>query len=469
MQYPWALILPHSVLAGAAFLVFCIGGLRPRSAKRLLFALSLAASGAAGLLPLMGPDTAVSNGLIDGSGFGLFFQVLICFLTFLVLLFTGTYARARNFERDELYAPILLAALGMILVSGARDWIILFIGLEMLSIGLYVLIAVRPDLPGSMEGAVKYFVLGAVASAFLLFGVGLLYASTGETGVAASVGQAPDGILLLGLAFVLVGLGFKLSLAPFHLWTPDVYQGAPAPLTGFLATGSKVAAFAALLRVILVASPETLTVLTPALWVLAALTMVAGNIAALTQQRLKRMLGYSSAAHMGYMLMALLAVPVVGPEPIMFYAAVYVFMDLGAFGALAMLSPPGPDLDDSSELRSLGYSRPWPGAVFGASLLALAGLPPTAGFMGKLLLFRAALEGGYPVLAGLGMLTVAVAAYYYIRPLTLLYASEPGRQPPAVRISPAGHCALALALLGLLALGIAPSLVLDAVVGIALP
>jgi len=469
MHYPWALILPHIVLAGAAFLIFCIGALRLRSPRRLPFVLSLAASGAAGLIPLLGPDPASSSGLIDGSGFGMFFQVLICLLTFLVLLFTGTYARARNFERDELYAPILLAALGMILVSGARDWIILFIGLEMLSIGLYVLIAVRPDLPGSMEAALKYFVLGAVASAFLLFGAGLLYAATGQTGLAASVGQTPDGVLLLGVAFVLVGLGFKLSLAPFHLWTPDVYQGAPAPLTGFLATGSKVAAIAALLRIILAASPETMTVLAPILWVLAALTMIAGNIAALTQQRLKRMLGYSSTAHMGYVLMALLAVPVIGPEPVMFYAAVYVCMDLGAFGALAMLSPPESDLDDSSELSSLGYSRPWPAAVFGVSLLALAGLPPTAGFMGKFFLFRAALEGGYPVLAGLGMLTVAVAAYYYIRPLTLLYASEPGREPPAVRISPAGHCALALALLGLLALGIAPALVLDAVGGISVP
>ena len=469
MQYPWALILPHIVLAGAAFLVFCIGALLPRIPRRLPFVLSLAASGAAGLVPFLGPDPAASSGLIDGSGFGVFFQVLICLTTFLVLLFTGTYARARNFERDELYAPILLAALGMILLSGARDWIVLFIGLEMLSIGLYVLIAVRPDLPGSMEGAVKYFVLGAVASAFLLFGVGLLYAATGETGVAASVGQTPDGILLLGLAFVLVGLGFKISLAPFHLWTPDVYQGAPAPLTGFLATGSKVAAIAALLRMILAASPETMAALAPALWVLAALTMVAANIAALTQQRLKRMLGYSSAAHMGYMLMALLAVPAVGPEPVMFYAAVYVGMDLGAFGALAMLSPPGPDLDDSSELCSVGYSRPWPAAVFGVSLLALAGLPPTAGFMGKLLLFRAALEGGYSVLAGLGMLTVAVAAYYYLRPLILLYASGPGRRPPAVRISLAGHCALALALLGLLALGIAPAPLLNAVGAIALP
>jgi NADH-quinone oxidoreductase subunit N len=357
----------------------------------------------------------------------------------------------------------------MILLSGARDWIILFIGLEMLSIGLYVLIAARPDLPGSLEGAVKYFVLGAVASAFLVFGIGLLYAATGETGVAASVGQTPDGILLLGLAFVLVGFGFKLSLAPFHLWTPDVYQGAPAPLTGFLATGSKVAAIAALLRVILAVSPETMAALAPALWVLAALTMVAGNIAALTQQRLKRMLGYSSAAHMGYVLMALLAVPVVGPVPVMFYAAVYACMDLGAFGALAMLSPLGPDLDDALELRSAGYSRPWPAAVFGVSLLALAGFPPTAGFMGKLLLFWAALEGGYPVLAGLGMLTVAAAAYYYIRPLTLLYTFVPGWQTPLVRIPPAGHCALALALLGLLVLGIAPAPVLDVLGAIPVP
>jgi NADH-quinone oxidoreductase subunit N len=469
MQYPWALILPHIMLAGAALLVFCIGALRLRSLQRLPFALSLAATGAAGLVPLLGQGPASSTGLIDASGFGLFFQTLICFVTFLVLLFTGTYARARNVERDELYAPILLAALGMILVAGALDWIILFIGLEMLSIGLYVLIAARPDLPGSMEGAVKYFVLGAVASAFLVFGVGLLYAATGETGVAASVQQAPGGILLLGMAFVLVGLGFKLSLAPFHLWTPDVYQGAPAPLTGFLATGSKVATFAALLRLVLAASPGAMATLAPALWVLAALTMVAGNIGALTQQRLKRMLGYSSAAHMGYMLMALLAAPVVGPEPIMFYAAVYVCMDLGAFGALAMLSPPGQDLDDSPQLRSLGYTRPWPGAVFAVSLLALAGLPPTAGFMGKLLLFRAALEGGYPVLAGLGMLTVAAAAYYDVRPLTLMYAFGPGRRPPEARISPAGHCALALTLLGLLALGVAPAPVLDAVGGIAAP
>ena len=468
MQDTWTLLMPHVFLAGTAVLVYCAGATGAATLKRLLLPLSLAACGAAGLWPLLVPTLSPSAHL-DASGFGSFFQVLLCLLTFLVLLFTGTYARTRGFGGDELYAPVLISALGMILVACALDWLFLFIGLEMFSIGLYVLIAVRKDFPGSAEAAVKYFVLGAVASSFLVFGIGLIYAATGETGVSASLQGAPGGPLLLGLSLVLAGLGFKLSLAPFHLWTPDVYQGTPAPLAGFLAAGSKVAVSAALLRILLSCSPATLEILAPALWLLAAATMLAGNIGALTQQRIKRMLGYSSAAHMGYVLMALLALPVAGPEPIMFYAAAYACMETGAFGALALLSPRESDLDDARDLLSLGYSRPWPGAVFGVSMLALAGIPPTAGFTGKLLLFRAALEGGYTALAGLGILTVAVASYYYLRPLMLLYAARPAQAQSVSGIPAAGHCALALVLLGLLGLGIAPGPALDAAAKVVLP
>jgi len=461
----WTPILPYAVLAAGTLLVFALAAwTKGRPSGALLF-VSLAASlGAAVAAFYITPRPEAFAQTLDAGSFARFYQILLCSLTFLALLFTGGYARKRGFERDELYALMLLAALGMCLFAGALDWVMLFLGLEMLSISLYVVIAAHRDAAHSAEAALKYFVLGAVASSFLLFGIALLYAATGETSIAESLKNASahgmGSTALFGLACILVGLGFKISLAPFHLWTPDVYQGAPAPVTAFLSTGSKVAVFAGLLRMALAGS-DVWGALSPILWILAALTMAAAALGALTQPSVKRMLAYSSAGHMGYMLMALLAAPFFGPVPIMFYSAVYALMDLGAFGGLGLLSPLDKDMDDVEDLKGLGFSRPYAAGGLALCLLTLAGLPPTAGFTGKFMLFEATLSAGYVGLAVVGILTAVVSVYYYLRVLAAMYM-RPATAPPIHEGTCSGNLALALACLLILVLGLLPAPVLDA-------
>jgi NADH-quinone oxidoreductase subunit N len=313
----------------------------------------------------------------------------------------------------------------MILVATAAHWLIFFLGLELFSISLYILIAMRRGNALAMEAAVKYFILGAVASAFIVFGIAMIYAAAGTLSLQQSLDVAAHhdnrAILLLGLGFVLVGVGFKISLAPFHLWTPDVYQGAPAPVTAFLATGSKVALFSLLVRLTLY-SPESIsTAFFPCLWAVAALTMTVGNITALVQDSVKRLLAYSSIAHMGYILMAMLAVEHGGAAAVIFYSGVYAVSDLGAFGTLGLLSPRKDDLDRLDDFRGLGYSQPAKAALFTLSLFSLAGLPATAGFIGKFVLFRAAFAQNLVILALIGITTVIISMYYYLKVVVVLY------------------------------------------------
>ncbi len=469
----WYSILPHMVLAGGGFLLFCIGAFwRPRSPGLLLgVALLSVVAAAAGVL-LINPPSKDFLEMLEVQGYGRFFAFLICAIAFLTLLFSHEYARVRGAAGDELYGLILLAALGMILVAGAVHWLTFFLGLELLSLSLYILISVRKADPASNEAALKYFIMGSVASAFLTFGIAVLYALTGTLDIGKSLaGGAPAGsasLVFLGLSLILVGIGFKISMVPFHLWAPDVYQGAPAPITAFLSTGSKVALFAALLRVASSSGGEVWSYLIPVLWVLAVLTMGVGNISALAQVRVKRLLAYSSIGQMGYLLMALLAVKRNGASAIMFYLAAYALMDLGAFGTLALLSPPGADLDRLEDCQGLAYSHPWRSAILAVSLISLAGLPPTAGFIGKFSLFWAVLDARYVVIAVIGILTVILSVYFYFKVAVALFMRPAG---PALAIAPpvlsdrlAGFLILALLLL----LGLFPG-PLFAVIGHALP
>jgi len=459
----FAPILPYAILAGGALAVFFAASVTKGRPSRIFAPISILCAVAAGAAALfIEPQTGVFASTLDAGPFARFYQVLSCGLTAGGLLLLSGYSRKRGFERDELYALMLLAGLGMCLLCAALDWIMLFLGLEMLSISLYVVIAAHKDAPQAAEAALKYFVLGAVASSFLLFGIALIYAATGETGIAASLRDASlngmDGAAMLGFAFILTGLGFKISLAPFHLWTPDVYQGAPAPVTAFLSTGSKVAVFAALLRMALSESP-LFSMMEPVLWGLAALTLVGAPLGALTQPSVKRMLAYSSAGHMGYLFMALLAAPVAGPGPIMFYSAVYGLMDMGAFGAIAALSPRDRDADDIIDLRGMGFDRPYAAGALALCLLTLAGLPPTAGFTGKFFLFESAVSAGYVWLAVIGVLSAIVSVYYYLRVLAAMYMRGPEWAPE--KTGGAGsYLVLALACAGVILLGVLPAPVL---------
>ncbi|GFK92456.1 NADH-quinone oxidoreductase subunit N [Fundidesulfovibrio magnetotacticus] len=450
--------LPMIVLACAALAVFTAGALAP-SRGRLFRGLALAGAGAAFFASFaLPPETA--QALTDTGPLARFFAPLLCALTFLTLLFAGEYARRRGFERDEFHALALLAGAGMVLLACARDWVMFSIALETLSLSLYVLIAARRDKVRSLEAAVKYFVLGAVASAMVFMGVAFLYAASGSLDMAASL-RVTDGVALTGLALVLTGLAFKLSLAPLHLWTPDVYQGAPAPVAAFLSGGAKVAVFAALLRLSLAKAPLW-DALEPALWFAAALSLAAGTLGALLQPSFKRMLAYSSVTHVGFLIMALMSVKAAGPAPALFAAAALGVMDVAVFGCLGLLSPVDEDADMVDGLRGLGFQRPGMAAVLALALVTLAGLPPTAGFMSKLVVFKAALGAGYLWLSIIGALAAVVSLFYVLRVLAALYGAGGGERPELESPGAAGWFAAVLSALGMVWLGVAPAWVLDA-------
>ncbi len=465
MPTDWLGLVPILLLAGGGSLVFCAGAFWRRAPSWLLFALTLLTAGAAGAAAAaLTPAGATFAGLLDLGGYARFFTLLFMVITILTALFLRQYAGTRGFGGDELYGLLLFAALGMVLVAGALNWIIFFLGLELLSLALYVLTAVRRGEAASAEAGLKYFIMGAVASAFLTFGIALLYAMSGTLEVAGSLAAAPTSperlpVVLLALALILVGLGFKTSLVPFHLWTPDVYQGAPAPITAFLATGSKVALFAALLRFSWLTAPPLWHYCLPGLWVLAVLTMVVGNLTALYQTRVKRLLAYSSIGQMGYLTMTLMTVKQGGLPALMFYLVVYAVMDLGAFGLIGSVSgaQAGPDLDNLEDYQGLGYSQPYRAAILAVCLISLAGLPPTAGLMGKFALFRAVLDVGYAGLAVIGILTVILAIYYYLKVVVAMYMrpAAPGLTIPG--IDPAGRLAGAVILAAVIFLGLGPA------------
>jgi NADH-quinone oxidoreductase subunit N len=459
MLIHWLDILPLLILSAGGLAIFGAGAFLPRRPSWVLFGLaSLTALGAGLAALLMAPGSAAFLGMVDLGSYSRFFTILLMSITLLSLFFLHRYAQVRNFAGDELFALMIYAALGMVLVAAAVHWLIFFLGLELLSLSLYVLIASRRRETTALEAGVKYFILGAVASAFLTFGIALLYAATGTLEIKASlagVSQAvPMPLYFLALSLIFVGIGFKISLVPFHLWTPDVYEGAPAPVTAFLSTGSKVALFAALLRLALNLGEPAWEMAWPVLWVLAVLTMALGNITAVYQTKVKRLLAYSSVAQMGYLLMALVAVKQGSLPALLFYLTVYALMDLGAFGILGSLSEPQADLDELEDFQGLGFSHPWRSAVFACCLLSLAGLPPTAGFLGKIFLFWALIKADCLILAVIGITTVVFSIYYYFKVLTSLYLRPRRREflitPPDLAVGLAsGAIFLLVFLLGI--------------------
>lgn len=464
MQSQWVVaLLPELLLAAGGFLALCVGAFWRRRPGEVLFVLSLLTVVGTGLVAaVVEPGTSSFAHRLDLTGYARFFAFLLSLITAITLLFLHQYSKVRGLAGDELYGLILFANLGMLLVASAVHWLIFFLGLELLSIALYVLIAIHKGNPYSNEAGLKYFITGAVASAFLTFGIAMVYAATGTLligkSLAASLIPGDISLLLLALSLILVGIGFKLSIVPFHLWTPDVYQGAPAPITAFLSTGSKVALFAALLRLSLHVAGPTWIHFVPALWVLALITMLVGNVAALSQSRLKRLLAYSSVAQMGYLFMTLTAIKQGALHAMMFYLAVYALMDLGAFGILGTFSgAKGGDLDALEDYQGLGYSHPWRSAILTTCLFSLAGLPPTAGFIGKFVLFRAVIQGNFVVLAAIGILTVMISIFLYVKVAVSLYMRPAARRIAIPDADLSGRLAYAMILILMLWLGLMPS------------
>jgi len=467
----WMAILPEVILAGVGALALLItAGRRGRAGGGILALCALGAVAAIAAGFLMKTGAPAFSGSVAVDGITRIAVVLLAFSALMTLLITAGYASRWEVESGEYFALILFATAGMMAMASGLDLVTIFIGLEVASISQYILAAFRWHEARSNEASVKYLLLGAFASAFLLYGIALTYGATGSTHlvqIAASlktVGVLGNPLLLAGIGLMLVGLGFKVSAVPFHMWTPDVYEGAPTAVTAFMAAGPKVAVFAALLRILGfgldAARPEWMMLL----WWLAVLTMVFGNILALVQKDMKRLLAYSAIAHAGYVLVALVAGADLGGIGVLYYLVVYSLTTLGSFGVVALVKKEDDGGTAIENFAGLGWSRPWVGLAMAIFMFSLAGIPPTAGFIGKFYIFGAAVQQGHVWLAVIGVMASLVSVYYYLRVVVLMYMRPaPSEAPFLIPANAAITVALGLAVIGILFLGIYPGPLYDTV------
>ena len=389
------------------------------------------------------------------------FQGVILLGGILAVCISYDYLQRSGLEQPEYYPLLLLSTLGAMVLAAAGDLITLVLGLEIMSLAVYVLSAWRDQARESEEAGMKYFLLGAFASAFLIYGIALTYGATGHFtfhGIArAASAEDFSQLLLLSLAtvFMLAGLGFKVALAPFHQWAPDVYTGAPTAVTAFMSVVVKTAAFAALLRVTMTLFPSTAAIVSQSFALLVGLTLIIANFAALMQRGVKRMLAYSAVGHAGYLALAVLAANVTGMRAALWYLTAYTLMNAGAFAVLTLLCDKHDFGDDLERFAGLGRSKPWLAFAMTIFLLSLAGIPPLAGFTGKVLVFQAAIEAGYVALAVLAILTSAVAVVYYFRVVVYMYFREAEYEPLRVQ-SRATQLAIGIAVAGTIGLGLLP-------------
>lgn len=406
-----------------------------------------------------------TGGVLSADRFSLFAQGLILLIAAIAVLLSPSYMRATGRDRGEYYALMLFSVVGMLGLVSALELISLFVALEIMSVALYGLAGFHRDRIESQESAVKYFVTGAFSSAFFLYGVALLYGVSGSTAlsrVAVAVGRSGHSSLLpiLGTGMLLVGFGFKVASVPFHMWVPDVYEGAPTTVTAFMSAGVKVAAFGAMLRVFGLGLPGLAAEWRPAVAVLAVLTMVGGNLGALAQTNLKRMLAFSSVAHAGYLLTAVVALRAGGAEAVLFYLVAYSAVNLGAFGLLAALAKDGREPLGLNDVAGMGDRRPVLAAALTVFLVSLTGVPVSAGFVGKFQLFAAAVRSDYTGLAIVGVLMSVVSAYYYLRVVVYMYMREPMGEDAWASVAPASALAIAASVAVVLGLGVYPGPVL---------
>lgn len=404
------------------------------------------------------------RGMVVADNFGLFLTLVILLGAALCVLMSIDFVQARSIEHGEYYVLLLASVAGMIVMATATDLIVILLGLELLSLPLYILAAFQRGDSKSLEAGMKYFLLGAFSSAFFLYGVALVYGAVGTTGLtrletSLLLKSANSDLLLIGLGLLLVGFAFKVALVPFHWWTPDVYEGAPTTITAFMSVAVKAAGFGALFRTFGLALPAPAVDWRIALAVLAVLTMTLGNVAALLQSNIKRMLAYSSIAHAGYILIALVATGSsgAGVSGALFYLLAYTVTNLGAFGAVVALGDDAREPMNIADLAGVAREHPLVAAVMTISMLSLAGFPPFAGFVAKFLVFGAAVEGGWTWLAVVGVLNSLVSVYFYLRPVVQMYMNEPAPGWSIVRISPFVAIALLLAAAGIIVLGVFPS------------
>jgi NADH-quinone oxidoreductase subunit N len=455
-------LLPEVVLTGGLLVLLVVDTILPRERQAWLAWLSMAILAATGLalLPFVGVSTTIAQRLMAVDGFGTFFKVLFLISAAITILLSKQYLEVEDARPGEYYFLILCATLGMMVMAAGIDLVTLFIGLETMTVAFYVLTGFLKPNRRSNEAAIKYFVLGAFSLGILLFGMSLVYGLTGTTrlrDIAVILADDPANVALrLAVVLIAAGLAFKIAAVPFHMWAPDVYEGAPTPITAFLSVGSKAAAFAMLLRIFLEGLPVVNAEWRALFYTLAVLTMTVGNIAAITQSNVKRMLAYSSIAHAGYILIGVVAGTSRGVTATLVYLMIYAFMQLGAFGVVAMLRRSDVVGDELKDLSGLFVRHPVAAVAMLIFMLSLGGIPPTAGFMGKFWLFSAAIDAGYVWLAVIGVLNSAVSLYYYLRVVVFMWMKEDIAATP-IPSMPALESALALALAATILFGIFPA------------
>lgn len=466
-------VYPEIVITCFALMILLLQSFDSRRFKEYYGYVSLAGVIAAMLLVFIEPSSFFAhhveysfNEMWVVDNYARFFKLIFLLGTGLTILISMKYLEDEDMQYGEYFVLILFATLGMMIMASAAELITVFLGLELMSLSLYVLAGYTRARMISNESALKYFILGSFATGFLLYGIALIYGSTGTTSIRAiaesmgSYGLHTPG-LVMGMALLVVAFGFKAALVPFHMWTPDVYEGAPVPITAFMSAGPKAAAFAAFVRIFMAGFPSLQVEWSGLIWIMAVLTMSIGNIIALVQDNIKRMLAYSSIAHAGYVLVAFLSADELGISAILYYLLTYTFMNIGAFAIITALSGRGEERVNIQDYRGLGYKHPFAAIAMSLFLFSLAGIPPTGGFMGKFYIFSAAVGQGYIGLAVIGVINSVVSVYYYLRVTVAMYMQDASAaaesKMPGLFFSPALVVAVFISAYGVLSLGLFPS------------
>jgi NADH-quinone oxidoreductase subunit N len=465
-----AAIMPEIILSCVAMVLLLVNVFVPSKDKGYLGYLSIIGLvvTAVSVVGSWGPAVVAFDGAIVQDNFGAFFKIIFLISAGLAILISDRYMVQEECNHGELYPLILFATVGMMLMASGTDLMVIFLGLELLSICLYVLAGFNRGNVKSNEAGLKYFLLGAFSTGFLLYGMALTYGATGTTkigeiyaAVSANPAVQQNPFFLVGMLLIAVGFSFKIAAAPFHMWTPDVYEGAPTPMTAFMSAGPKAAGFAAFLRVMVFAFPMLRAEWADLLWIMAVLTMTVGNIIALSQDNIKRMLAYSSIAHAGYALVGFVATNAEGAAGILFYMLSYAFMNIGAFAVIILIGKKGEKNGNVSDFAGLGFKKPLLAVVFSVFLFSLAGMPPTAGFVGKFYLFSAAIKSGYVWLAIIGVLNSAASLYYYLRVMVYMYMKDPSEDFEWAGLTAPIAACLLIAVAATLIMGVVPGSILQ--------
>jgi NADH-quinone oxidoreductase subunit N len=485
-EFAVSLVLPVLILAAWGILVLLMTPFFRETERGLTAILSPWAVSLAGVAFAIGaavsqwpkPNSApqtTAYGMVRVDAFGVYLSVLVLSVGFLTLLFSARFLEREGTEPGEFYALMMFALAGMVLMLETANLVLLLIGLEIFSLTLYVLCGMTRGRVRAIESALKYFLLGAFSSGFLVYGLALLYGSAGSlslTEIAAAASTHPSAMLTMGLGLVIVGLGFKIAIVPFHQWVPDVYTGAPTNVTAFMAAATKTVALAALIRVLAGAFGGMTAIWVPLVTWLSVATMTIANLIALAQTNVKRLLAFSSIAHAGYLLIALVCLPDLGVTAIAYYLTAYAFMTIGAFGVAAAVGGGDPTSETGYDFitswAGLGARRPFLAAMMTLFLLSMAGIPPTGGFFGKYLIFQAAVQSKQWMLAVVGSLNAVIAAYYYLSiVLTMWFKAPEGEPAGSAPLAPTLAVVLTIAAAAVIYLGVAPARVLGLVHGFA--